>query len=223
MAEDFGNSSCPDFEAFKIRGKELSITLDMINEFYCSVVQEVVAEEPDLDKVARCLIGNERSRWIDQKISSSNLTTNYSTMYAIAIKKWFPTLHKRSINKAMGQFLYVIRNKGLVDMGLIIFDQIVAHGTSEKVNHPIGFPSLIYELVVKQSHELKADHDGLSGEPKFINAAPSCSRMTLSGSKLFQKFKKKFKHLHLLQVHPRLSPRPREKRSSGNLKLRSTS
>ena len=75
LAEDFGISWSTNYVVVKIRGNELSITPDMINEFYEFVVQDVVAEEQDLVKVARCLTGDQRTKWIDQNMSSTDLPT----------------------------------------------------------------------------------------------------------------------------------------------------
>lgn len=63
-------------------------------------------------------------------------------------------------------------NKALGDIWLIIFNQIAAHATSEKLNYPIGFLYLICELVLKKCPELKSDFDALSGELKRVNADP---------------------------------------------------
>lgn len=103
-------------------------------------------------------------------LTSTEMTTKFSFLYGIAIKNWFPTLHMGSVRKFMGKVLYSIGLKGRVDIDQIIFDQIAAHGVSSKVNHPIGFHSLIYELVIGQHPGLKAADGALSREPLRFNA-----------------------------------------------------
>ena len=67
----------------------------------------------------------------------------------------------------MAQLLYAIGSKQPVNIGEIIFSQIAKHGASDKVNHPIGFPSLIYDLVTKQDSWLMANESDLSIDPKL--------------------------------------------------------
>ena len=69
-------------------------------------------------------------------------------------------------------FLWVVGNKSKLYIGFIIFEHIAAHSTYKKVNHPIGFPSLICELVLKKCPELKKDYDAFSRVPLRSNADP---------------------------------------------------
>lgn len=72
----------------------------------------------------------------------------------------------------MIKLLYAVGNKRKLDIGQVTFDQIAAHGASDKVKRSIGFASLSYELVIKQCPSLKADHNALSGEPFRFNVDP---------------------------------------------------
>ena len=94
----------------------------------------------------------------------------YSLIYGIAIRNWYPNKQRSSFSKPMTQLLYGIRNNQPVNIGEIIFSQIVKHGDSDNVNHPIGFPSLIYDQVMKKDPWLMVNENDLSIGPKFIYA-----------------------------------------------------
>ena len=68
----------------------------------------------------------------------------------------------------MAQLLYAIGNNQPMNIGEITFSQFAKHGDFDKVNHPIGFPSLIYNMVTKQEPWLVANESDLSIGPTFI-------------------------------------------------------
>lgn len=83
----------------------------------------------------------------------------------------------------MAQLQFAIGNKGSVDIGSIIFNPIATHVTSEKVNHSIGFPSLIYELLMKQSPQMEVIQserlETLSSSMLIPSSSPGSIRMAL--------------------------------------------
>ena len=84
LFEDFGNSSSPLFGEIMIREKKLHITPDSSNEYDNLLVEQHAEPESYLGKIARCLTGGEKSSWIENKMTSTDLSSKYSLLYGIA-------------------------------------------------------------------------------------------------------------------------------------------
>lgn len=126
--------------------------------------------------IASELSGREINEWDDRCMQSTMLTKKFLLLFGIALTNWFPSTNRWVVSKEMGRFLFVVTHNVKVDIGQVIFDQIVVHGTPDTVHLPIGFPSLIYEPVISHHHSFAEEQSCLSSDPKLLVADPSyCS------------------------------------------------
>ncbi|KAL9666301.1 hypothetical protein QQ045_000629 [Rhodiola kirilowii] len=151
LQEGFADIESASFGMASVRGKKVVITPDGINDYFGIEAGALnIGESLNWHKIATALTGGIRLRWFTMSFSVKNLYTKHSFLHSIAVHNWLPSNHHTTLGRPMGAFLKALRARKKIDLGRLIFDQIAGHASSVKVNHPIGFPSLIHQLVVAQ-------------------------------------------------------------------------
>ncbi|KAL9682599.1 hypothetical protein QQ045_014401 [Rhodiola kirilowii] len=162
--------------------KELDLwqSVTMAKPFAASLVREVIVnlsegalnigENPNWHKVAAALTGGVRSKWFTMSFPVKDLSSKHSLLHSIAVHNWMPNNHHTTHGRSLAAFLKTIGAGKKIDLGHFIFDQIAGHASFVKVNHPIGFPSLIHQLVVAQHSDILTAQDKLTGTPKVFLA-----------------------------------------------------
>ncbi|GAA0174989.1 hypothetical protein LIER_28256 [Lithospermum erythrorhizon] len=77
-----------------------------------------------------------------------------------------PTLNITNVSEALGRMLYVMGTEHVLNVGKIIFDQIVDHVKTGAKLKPIGLPSLICSLLITQHPTVLKKEDGIGEDAK---------------------------------------------------------
>ena len=62
-----------------------------------------------------------------------------------------PSYHRTGVLKSMVVLLYKLGKGISFDLGTLIFHQILHHAESTSINHAVGYPSLIFGILMSQS------------------------------------------------------------------------
>lgn len=125
ISEQFGGATSPDYGVVKIREKEFSITRSAIHASYGIDSLQNFQGESNFQIIVHTLSRNNRSCWGNQSLLSTDLSTKFSLLFSIAIKNWFPNMHRGSVSKQIGQVFYDIGNKNKVEIGQINFYKLL--------------------------------------------------------------------------------------------------
>ncbi|GAA0144734.1 hypothetical protein LIER_35997 [Lithospermum erythrorhizon] len=78
------------------------------------------------------------------------------------------TSNNTNVSEAMGRMLYVMESDQQLNIGKVIFDQMVDHSRTGAKLKPIGFPSLICSMLVTQHPNVLKKEDGLGEDAKSL-------------------------------------------------------
>ncbi|XP_012853828.1 PREDICTED: uncharacterized protein LOC105973352 [Erythranthe guttata] len=114
----------------------------------------IVSSKPSVSKdtLASVLTAKVLKKWPGPKsvFHVSKLTQLYSVLFKIGISNWFPTTHNATLNPTQAEFLWCITHDLKINIGELIFTQIGALANSRTEREHLPFPSLIYQLLIKQ-------------------------------------------------------------------------
>ncbi|GAA0142302.1 hypothetical protein LIER_03234 [Lithospermum erythrorhizon] len=143
----------------------------LVREFVSNLSEEIAdpTNSMFLKVKLRELTGNALTAWtIKGQLEASNLSLKYDVLHKAFISNIIPTSNNTNVNEALGRMLYVMESNQLLNMGKVIFDQIVDHSiTSAKLN-PIGFPSLICSMLITHHPTILKNEDGFGEDPKSL-------------------------------------------------------
>ncbi|XP_012827976.1 PREDICTED: uncharacterized protein LOC105949227 [Erythranthe guttata] len=135
-----------------VRGSFYSVTPAPINDFY--KCPNEVSSKPSVSKdtLAFVLTAKVLKKWPGPKsaLHVSKLTQLYSVLFKIGISNWFPTTHNATLNPTQAEFLWCITHDHKINIGDLIFNQIGVLANSRTEREHLPFPSLIYQLLIKQ-------------------------------------------------------------------------
>ncbi|XP_012845373.1 PREDICTED: uncharacterized protein LOC105965377 [Erythranthe guttata] len=135
-----------------VRGSFYSVTPALINEFY--KCPNEVSSKPSVSKDTLASVHTAKvlKKWHGPKSAFhvSKLTQLYSVLFKIGISNWFPTTHNATLNPTQAEFLWCITHDFKINIGELIFNQIGALANSHTEREHLPFPSLIYQLLIKQ-------------------------------------------------------------------------
>nr|GMC57993.1 uncharacterized protein LOC109169177 [Ipomoea batatas] len=124
----------------------------------------------DMDVVTRRLTGGTRVRWVkNDTIKVVELTSTFAYLHKIAYSNWMPTTQKGYVPRAMAVLLFKIASGIEVNLGKLLFDQVVDARNGAKGRKDLILPNLIYCLLVVQGFEKDAS-EFYEPEPKLIKA-----------------------------------------------------
>ncbi|XP_058775487.1 uncharacterized protein LOC131649745 [Vicia villosa] len=160
LSEDCGNSKSVDFKKLFVRGKCVSFSPFVINNF----LERIDEAQPELEvtnnKVCQVITTKQVKSWaLKEKLTGSKLSIKYAMLHKIGAANWVPTNHKSTISTVLGRFLYVVGTKAKLDYGTYIFDQTMKHAGSFSVKGQIAFPSLLCGIILNQYPNILNEYD----------------------------------------------------------------
>ncbi|VFQ81973.1 unnamed protein product [Cuscuta campestris] len=107
---------------------------------------------------------NERQVWTDltngerisqstkSKMPSSILKSSYAILFRVAAYHWLPTTHMNTVPLCIATLIYKIKHEIPVNLGKIIFDQIMSFASERAKQNSNGlpYPLLIYQMLKSQ-------------------------------------------------------------------------
>ncbi|XP_058768849.1 uncharacterized protein LOC131642645 [Vicia villosa] len=160
LSEDCGNSKSADFIKVFVRGKCVSFSPSVINNFLVRTNEAQPELEVTDNKVCQGITAKQVKSWpLKEKLTASKLSIKYAMLHKIEAANWVSTNHKSTISTVLGRFLYDVGTKAKFDYGTYIFDQTMKHARSFSVKGPIAFPSLLCGIILTQYPNILNEHD----------------------------------------------------------------
>ncbi|XP_058784654.1 uncharacterized protein LOC131659486 [Vicia villosa] len=160
LSEECGNSRSVDFRKMFMRGKCVSFSPFVINNFLERTDEAQTELEVTDNKVCQLITAKQVNSWpLKEKLTSSKLSIKYAMLHKIGASNWVPTNHKSTISTVLGRFIYVVGTKEKFDYGAYIFDQTMKHAGSFNIKGPIAFPSLLCGIILHQYPNILNEHD----------------------------------------------------------------
>ncbi|XP_058765961.1 uncharacterized protein LOC131639486 [Vicia villosa] len=160
LFEDCGNSKSVDFRKVFVRGKCVSFSPYVINNFLVRTNEAQPELEVTDNKVCQVITAKQVKSWpLKEKLTASKPSIKYAMLHKIEAANWVPTNHKSTISTVLGRFLYDVGTKANFDYGTYIFDQTMKHARSFSVKGPIAFPSLLCGIILTQYPNILNEHD----------------------------------------------------------------
>ncbi|XP_058767280.1 uncharacterized protein LOC131640946 [Vicia villosa] len=160
LSEDCGNSKSVDFIKVFVKGKCVSFSPSVINNFLVRTNEAQPELEVTDNKVCQVITAKQVKSWpLKEKLTASKLCIKYAMLHKIEAANWVPTNHKSTISTVLGRFLYDVGTKAKFDYGTYIFDQTMKHARSFSVKGPIAFPSLLCGIILTQYPNILNEHD----------------------------------------------------------------
>ncbi|GAA0155531.1 hypothetical protein LIER_13240 [Lithospermum erythrorhizon] len=104
----------------------------------------------------------------DEEGAAKALRERSKVLHKAALGNLVPTSNNTNVSEALGMIMYVRGIDQQLNIGKVIFDLIVDHSRTGSKLKPIGFPSLIYNmLIIQHPHVLKKE-DGLEEDAKSL-------------------------------------------------------
>nr|GLL19831.1 uncharacterized protein LOC109169177 [Ipomoea trifida] len=152
-----------------VRGRMYAFNPMVINQFFGSFDCDADYTE-DMDVVTRRLTGGTRVRWVkNDTIKVVELTSTFAYLHKIAYSNWMPTTQKGYVPRAMAVLLFKIASGIQVNLGKLLFYEVVDARNGAKGRKDLILPNLIYSLLVVQGFEKDAS-EFYEPEPKLIKA-----------------------------------------------------
>ncbi|XP_058767277.1 uncharacterized protein LOC131640943 [Vicia villosa] len=184
LSEDCGNRKSVDFRKVFVRGKCVSFSPSVINNFLVRTNEAQPGLEVTDNKVCQVITTKQVKSWpLKEKLTASKLSIKYAMLHKIEAANWVPTNHKSTISTVLGRFLYDVGTKAKFDYGTYIFDQTMKHARSFSVKGPIAFPSLLCGIIQTQYPNILNEHDVGTHVPDIVMTSAETSKSGASASK----------------------------------------
>lgn len=169
LSKDISEPTAADHFLAFVRGELFSFSPIEINRYLGFSPPSAPLPEFDLDDIVLELTGGVLKSWPDSGcVRASVLTYKYSILHKIAIHNWIPTKHRSDVREDLADLLYRIGSKSAFDIGQIIFDNVVRLAESTAVNKPMGYPSLIYGILVAQHPDIRRPDEIFEGPARYV-------------------------------------------------------
>ncbi|XP_062074907.1 uncharacterized protein LOC133778911 [Humulus lupulus] len=113
------------------------------------------------DQVLSELVGQAMVWEPSTSLRVTDLTHYYGALFKFAMFNWMPTTHSSTITQDMGFLLFKIGTGVAIDLGAVIFDQIMSLSGAKRKGQHLLFPQVIYKLLDSQ-RPLKKSHETLT-------------------------------------------------------------
>ncbi|XP_058745841.1 uncharacterized protein LOC131618689 [Vicia villosa] len=131
LSEEYGNSRSVDFRKVFVRGKCVSFSPYVINNFLEKTDGAQTELEVTDNKVCQEITTKQVNSWpLKEKLTASKLSIKYAMLHKIGAANWVPRNHKSTISTVLGRFIYDVGTKAKFDYGSYIFDQTMKHAGS---------------------------------------------------------------------------------------------
>ncbi|GAA0149080.1 transmembrane signal receptor [Lithospermum erythrorhizon] len=130
------------------------------NQTYIDILQDARGYS-ELGDIIVELTGKALTAWpFKGKLQASSLSLKYLVLHKVSIANLVPTSNNTNVSETVGKVLYVMGSDQHLNIGKVIFDQIVDQSKTSVKLKPIAFPSLICSLLITQHlHVLKKGDD----------------------------------------------------------------
>ncbi|XP_062104374.1 uncharacterized protein LOC133815569 [Humulus lupulus] len=113
------------------------------------------------DQVLSELVGQAMVWEPSTSLRVTDLTHFYGALFKFAMFNWMPTTHSSTITQDMAFLLFKIGTGVAIDLGAVIFDQIMSLSGAKRKGQHLMFPQVIYKLLDSQ-RPLKTSHETLT-------------------------------------------------------------
>ncbi|XP_057444209.1 uncharacterized protein LOC130736391 [Lotus japonicus] len=152
---DCNDVDSPGFQKVFVRGKCITFSPAVVNEFLMRDAVVVNEGEPSLHMVAHTLTGGLVKKWPKQGLlPSAKLSAKFAVLNKIGAANWVATHHTSGVTPQLAKMIYLIGTKSKFDFGTHVFEQTITHADSYAVKVPIMFPTLLTELIVHQHPDI---------------------------------------------------------------------
>ncbi|KAG9451352.1 hypothetical protein H6P81_011317 [Aristolochia fimbriata] len=139
------------FHPVWLRGHYYEFSPAILDMFVGVPSVDEIPDDASLDEIISELTGGYKKQWVSHRtFPTSALTTKYYGLHKAAISHWMPTGHYTIVNKALARFMYRVGKSIPVNLGKIIFDQVINFVENLKHYASMMFPSTIYSILVSQ-------------------------------------------------------------------------
>ncbi|GAA0164155.1 hypothetical protein LIER_19860 [Lithospermum erythrorhizon] len=151
------------YQKVKLREHMFDFSPRVINSYYGISNSEVNGYFLKQAYIIRELNGNTTKIWpadITQLVAST-LSLRYSVLHKAALSCLVPGSNNTNVSYIMGKVLYVLGSNEKLNIGQVIFDQIIDHAKSHSTLKPIGIFSMIYGILLAQKPDLLQPEHGV--------------------------------------------------------------
>ncbi|XP_057790983.1 uncharacterized protein LOC131008101 [Salvia miltiorrhiza] len=148
MTEAFDPKSVKYGKVF-VRGKVFDFSPSAINKACYTANTNTADVEVDDDEMTRELTGGKLKAWTS-KFTTSTLSWKYSVLHKIAVYNWLPSKNNTALTKEQAEFIFKVGKPLAFNFGEQVFANISRAAFKSTSGSMLPFPSLIYNLLVKQ-------------------------------------------------------------------------
>jgi hypothetical protein len=149
-----------EFQKVFVRGKEISFSPAIINQYLGRSVEPCAELEATDNDICKSITGGKVKAWPKKgKLPASKLTSMFTILNRIDAANWVPTTHNYEVATSLARFIYPVGNKINFDFGTYIIEQTIKHVKTLAVKLPIAFPSLICGIIVSQRPDILVRED----------------------------------------------------------------
>lgn len=113
-----------------IWGMHINFSRDIINTYLGFVLYHGVCLDRGMNIVVVELTGGQIRSWpLFRGMRASSLTFKYSVLHKIALRNWSPNSHSSLVRNDLATLLYKIGTQGYLDLGQVIFINVIKHAT----------------------------------------------------------------------------------------------
>ncbi|GAA0171687.1 hypothetical protein LIER_41202 [Lithospermum erythrorhizon] len=179
LPRDVDDAESDNYHKVTLRNLVFNFSPDLINQAYGRTNVDDTGDNLLLSDIVSTLTAGSVTTWPPRtQLASSKLSVKYAVLHKVAVTCLIPTTHTTSIGEALAKVLYVLGSGDNLNVGQVIFYQIVDHARSNAVLKPIGYPSLICSLLKTQHPEVMTGINEDDVAPKSF----SISHKLLSGT-----------------------------------------
>ncbi|GAA0165573.1 hypothetical protein LIER_40008 [Lithospermum erythrorhizon] len=151
------------YQKVKLRGHTFDFSPRVMNSYYGISNSEITGYSLKLGDVIEELTGNIVKTWsVDgTQLATSILSLRYLILHKAALFCLVLGSNNTNVSHLMGKVLYVLRFDEQLNIGQVIFDQVIDHAKSHSTLKPIGFPSMICGILLAWKPDLLQLEDGV--------------------------------------------------------------
>ncbi|XP_057811009.1 uncharacterized protein LOC131025281 [Salvia miltiorrhiza] len=151
MTEAFDPKSVKYGKVF-VRGKVFDFSPSAINKACYTANTNTDDVEVDDDEMTRELTGGKLKAWTS-KFAASTLSWKYSVLHKIVVYNWLPSKNTTALTKEQAEFIFKVGKPLAFNFGEQVFANISRAAFKSTGGSMLSFPSLIYNLLVKQEFQ----------------------------------------------------------------------
>ncbi|GAA0151660.1 hypothetical protein LIER_10336 [Lithospermum erythrorhizon] len=169
VSEKIADSASSMFHKVKLRGHVFKFSHSLINKHYGVHDEGITGATLKLGDIVGELIRKAFTAWPSKgQLQASSLSLKYAVLHKVSIANLVPISNNTNVSEAVGRVLYVMGSDQHLNIGKVIFEQIVDHSRTGAKLKPIGFPSLICSMLITRYPHVLKKGDGLGEDVKSL-------------------------------------------------------